>query len=145
MSSLLDKPFEPYFKKWNIDTDLFPMTHLEFPVVLLTFYIITVFYYQPPKKKAIASKPKKSTKSSSFIQTLILSLHNLALCIFSVLCFYNTAPIIYDLMVNVGWSKASCGLIQKEYDSTYGFWSFLFYLSKFYEFADTYIVIWKKR
>eukprot|EP00483_Globobulimina_turgida_P007971 UN07987 len=144
-TSYLDKQFEPYFTKWKIDTNLFPMTHLEFPVVLLLFYVLTVLYYQPAKVKKAASKAMRRKSSSTFVQRLVLSFHNLALCIFSILCFYNTAPVIYDMMVNIGWKKASCGLIQKEYESNYGFWTFLFYLSKYYEFVDTYIVIWKKR
>jgi len=142
--SLLDKPLRPYFEKWNIDTDFFPLTHLEFPILLLLFYVITVWYYQPAKKPAASSK-SAAKSDSPFLKQLVLSGHNLLLCIFSVLCFVNTAPVIYDMMFNIGWSKASCGLIQKEYESTYGLWCFLFYLSKYYEFMDTYIVIWKGR
>ena len=60
--------------------------------------------------------------------------------------WFSTVPIIYRLMfTGEGWAKASCGLIQKEYEFEYGYWSWLFYISKFYEFADTYIVIWKGR
>ena len=147
-TSMFDKPFKPYFTKWDIDTDFFPLTHLEFPILLLIFYVSTVLYYQPPVKpkqppSTSTSKPYKPPKD--FTKQLVLSLHNLILCIFSVLCFINTAPVIYNFMVNIGWRKASCGLIQKEYESNYGFWSFLFYLSKYYEFLDTYIVIWKGR
>ena len=142
--SLLDQPFIPYFKQWKIDTTLFPMTHLEYPVFLLTFYILSVLYYQPAKNK-IADRSSKPKPEATFAQKVVLSLHNLALCIFSVLCFVSTVPVIYNLMANVGWTKASCGLIQKEYDSDFGFWSYLFYLSKYYEFADTFILIWKGR
>eukprot|EP01084_Bolivina_argentea_P063184 115411_1 len=95
-TSYLDKPFEPYFKAWDIDTNFFPLTHLEFPVIMLLFYIFTVFYYQPPKKAKIAPAPatsrKTSKSSTTTLQRLAISLHNGALCIFSVLCFYNTAP-----------------------------------------------------
>ena len=145
MASTIEQPFISYFNEWNIDTTLFPMTHLEWPVFLSLFYIFTVAYYQPPRAKVFPSEAKQSIPTPTFCQKLVLSLHNLALCIFSALCFYNTAPVIYDMMFNIGWRKASCGLLAKEYDNAYGFWCFLFYLSKYYEYVDTYIVIWKKR
>ena len=150
-SSMFDKPFKSYFKKWDIDTDFFPMTHLELPVLLLAFYIITVLYYQPTAKakihssSSITTTKKRDASSNNFTKQCVLSLHNLILCIFSVLCFLNTFPVIYNFFINIGWRKASCGLIQEQYKYDYGYWSFLFYLSKYYEFLDTYIVIWKGR
>eukprot|EP01084_Bolivina_argentea_P063185 115412_1 len=93
-TSYLDKPFEPYFKAWDIDTNFFPLTHLEFPVMMLLFYIFTVLYYPPSKKAKIAPTPAPATSpkipkssSSTSLQRVILSLHNGALCVFSVLCF----------------------------------------------------------
>mmetsp|Transcript_61782 Transcript_61782/g.98461 ORF Transcript_61782/g.98461 Transcript_61782/m.98461 type:complete len:278 (-) Transcript_61782:166-999(-) len=151
-TSFLDRHFEPYFKQWNIDTSFFPLTHLEFPIGMLLFYIVTVSYFQPASNTSSGNTASSTTRkrsgnpsSSSLMQKIVLSGHNLILCIFSVSCFVNTAPVIYHLMVHIGWSKASCGLMQKEYESTYGLFSWLFYLSKYYEFADTYIVIWKGR
>jgi len=71
-------------------------------------------------------------------------MHNFILCIFSACCFYNTFPIVYRLWQE-GWRDAVCYKFAQEYSGTYGWWSFLFYLSKFYEFGDTWIVMWKGR
>ena len=89
-----EKPLVQYFKQWNVDTSLFPLTHVEYPVSLLLFYIGTVLYFQPARA-TIADKSSKPKSESSFAQKLGLSLHNLVLCIFSVLCFIKFGFVVF--------------------------------------------------
>merc|ERR1711920_589286 len=85
----------------------------------------------------------KKKKQDNFMKNMVICLHNLGLCLFSVLCFINTVPIFYNLYVE-GFSDALCQ--SKFYDNDkWWYWTYLFYLSKYYEFLDTYILIWKGR
>jgi len=77
-------------------------------------------------------------------------LHNILLCIFSATCFYRTFPIVSDIFFRGGFNGAICqkeleNLYSNGIEGVYGFWTYLFYLSKFYEFIDTFIVIARGR
>jgi len=74
---------------------------------------------------------------------LLMFFHNVILCVFSLLTFINTFPIVYQLFKEHGFRGALIGKFEKLYDGHYGYWSHLFYLSKFYEFVDTWIVLSK--
>jgi len=79
---------------------------------------------------------------------LFLLLHNSSLCLFSLLCFLNTYPEILHIMNEFGWENAIClKQLTNAYDlsNPFGYWIYLFYLSKYYEFIDTWIVIAKGR
>jgi len=143
----------------SVDTSS-ALTKLRFPFWALVFYICTLKLFEPKEETAkegnacndsslSTSQPKvnepvkaaNKNKNLDKIQWLILS-HNLLLCIFSFLTFYNTFPLIFNLFRTYGFRDAiTNGEFEKLYDGTYGYWSHLFYLSKFYEFADTWIVL----
>jgi len=89
------------------------------------------------------NKNKKIKKNLTASDKLMF-LHNIILCVFSLLCFINTAPVTKRLWDN-GWENAVCSQWRVEYTKVYGFWTYLFYLSKFYEFIDTWIVMYKGR
>jgi len=95
---------------------------------------------------AVTNKKDESIKTCKELSTsdTLMFFHNAILCIFSLLCFVNTAPIAKRLWNN-GWETAVCQQWSLEYSNVYGFWSYLFYLSKFYEFVDTWIVMFKGR
>ena len=118
-----------------IDMSTYPMTNYLYPIILNILYvlIITIYYYgfKP-------SKPKRTILSN-----ILLTFHNIGLCIFSLLCFYNTSPIGYEWFKN-GFKNAICNdLIVNEYTNLWGKWSYYFYLSKYYEYMDTFIIVWK--
>eukprot|EP00483_Globobulimina_turgida_P012476 UN12499 len=73
-------------------------------------------------------------------------MHNILLCLFSALTFYNTFPLISSLSLREGLNGALCdkkleGLLSGGIQSIFGYWTYLFYLSKFYEFVDTFLMI----
>lgn len=117
------------------------------PIIISVAYWTSIKLFQPSKEEELKAKQEQK-KSKNFEPTLlnfIVIIHNLLLCIFSVLCFANTFPVLLNLVVENGVYKGLCG-VKPAYDSTvYGYWSYLFYLSKYYEVVDTYIVILKKR
>jgi len=118
----------------------FPLCHSIFPLALICFYLFTVVSFNPPRDV----EPAPPTPTTKQLQRVVLTLHNAVLCIFSASCFLNTFPVIFRLWQE-GWKDAVCFKIEQEYHGAYGFWTWLFYMSKFYEFGDTWIVQWKGR
>jgi len=123
------------------------MTQFRYPVIGVSLYLLLIHYLQPPKESTThTEKDKKNSKTKKFGATeKFMFFHNMLLCIFSLLCFWYTAPIMYDLFERYSWRDVACYEISKQYDGTFGFWANLFYLSKYYEFIDTLIVIAKGR
>ena len=93
--------------------------------VAVLFYLITIYLFQPTieqEKKSKALKlqekqrqkelqkqnPKTYKKPVKVLGLLeyFMILHNLALCIFSLLAFINTAPIIFSLWREHGFLTA---------------------------------------
>ena len=73
-------------------------------------------------------------------------IHNVILAIFSGLTCIYTVPIVYNIFSEYGLYDGLCNKIKDAYTETsYGFWVHMFYLSKFYEFVDTWIVIARGR
>lgn len=131
--------------------ELSTYSQFRYPIIGIVLYLITIAVFQPSKdeEKKYVSQLKSEKKSSGLTKMkLFLVLHNSILCIFSLLCFLNTYPEIYEIFSNYGWKNAIC--LQKltnAYDLShpFGFWCYLFYLSKYYEFIDTWIVIARHR
>jgi hypothetical protein len=129
-----------------------PLTQFRYPALGLVLYLLTIKVFQPSKNeeqqyeknlksdKDAQAKAARCGKTKSF-----MFVHNALLCVFSLLCCLNTAPIVYSLLRQYGWEDTVCNHLQKIYEGPYGFWSHLFYLSKFYEFIDTWIVIARGR
>lgn len=71
---------------------------------------------------------------------------DIILAVFSALTFINTAPILWNIVAENGLYDGLCNKVESAYTETsYGFWVHAFYLSKFYEFVDTWIVIARGR
>ena len=136
-----------------IDTAAFPYTQFKYPSCCLFLYLLATFYFQPhatPKiKQHIPSSSTKPEQKSLSTLKLFIFLHNVILCIFSAFCFYRTFPVVASVFHQHGFEGASCGQLQSLYangiDSVFGYWAYLFYLSKIYEFIDTFIVIARGR
>jgi len=129
----------------------YPLTQPMYPVAAVLFYAFTVFYFSPDDntKSITKSKTSKSSKKTSPMTPtkLIIFTHNLVLCIFSWLVFINVFPEIYgalfrnDNTLYSNWKSFTCSpMSQSEL-----YWSYLFYLSKIWEFIDTWIILYKGR
>eukprot|EP01084_Bolivina_argentea_P097835 175871_1 len=129
----------------NIDLDVsFAYTSLRFPFWGLVFYLLSI-QLTAPKSNKPRSKQSKYERKFGKTET-VMFLHNVILAIFSGLTFINTAPIIYNIISEHGLYDGLCQQISASYTTTsYGWWVHLFYLSKFYEFIDTWIVIARGR
>ena len=138
VEGILQRQFKHNLHEFGFNFDIWPLTHLEYPIGACLFYLITLKLVSPDK-----TKNKKTKPSDGMVKNIIICAHNIGLCIFSVACFYNTIPIVYNVWLS-GWSNALCndGWLNNE---TWWYWTYLFYLSKYYEFVDTYILVWKGR
>ena len=131
--------FDVNLQELGFKFDEYYFTKIPYPFISTLLYTISIILLSP-------SKGKKSQKRGSSLLTfknILIFLHNIILMVFSILCFINTAPIVYNLW-REGWSDALCK--NKFLDiEKWWFWTYLFYLSKYYEFVDTYILVWKGR
>ena len=142
--------------QFGVELDIqYEFCPIRYVVFGLLFYVVSIAAFQPPpkpKSKEVSSKiePKKVIKKKERkfgkIEAVIF-VHNLVLAIFSLLCFVNTAPTIYNLFAKYGFGGGICNFhtLYDQKISSFGYWSYLFYLSKYWEFIDTWIVIARGR
>jgi len=133
-----------------------PLCPSRYVVWGLMFYVTSIIFFQPDKPKKSAenstsavdkTKKKKSGPRTFGVIEAVIFVHNLVLAIFSLLCFVNTAPIMFNFFYKYGYGGAICRSAEL-YDpevSSFGMWSYLFYLSKYWEFIDTFIVMARGR
>jgi len=155
-----------YFGKWiadkydsQIDTVTFPLSRIRYPVIFTILYVILVTIFSPKESKETnkptISSPNTNAQANNEMTkpakkkfdnlTRFIFVHNVLLCLFSFACFMKTFPTVADLLFRKNLSDSFCKEWVKVYDGTYGYWGWLFYLSKYYEFVDTWIIIAKGR
>lgn len=69
--------------------------------------------------------------------------HNGALAVFSAVCAYHSWRVVAEHSAQFGWFAVYCDPDGRLWHSGLGAWSFVFYLSKYYEFVDTWILVLK--
>jgi GNS1/SUR4 family len=69
--------------------------------------------------------------------------HNLGLALFSAVCAWNSWRVVWEHYVSHGWMAVYCDRDGALWRSGLGAWSFIFYISKYYEFFDTWILVLK--
>jgi len=84
----------------------------------------------------------KIERNSSFIR-LFTIVHNLFLCLFSFIVFINTVPLLVSRYSDTSLVSWFCDEGKEMNNSGFGFWVWIFYLSKFYELIDTLILLIK--
>jgi hypothetical protein len=71
-------------------------------------------------------------------------LHNAGLTIFSAICAYNSIGMIVNHISTYGLYDTYCNNINSTFwNDGFGSWAIVFYVSKYYEFVDTWILIFK--
>lgn len=73
-----------------------------------------------------------------------IAVHNFLLAIFSACVALNGWPIVIGHLKNYGFFQTYCDPRDTLWkDAGFGSWSFIFYMSKYYEFMDTWILVLK--
>ncbi|ETO34658.1 hypothetical protein RFI_02431 [Reticulomyxa filosa] len=143
----------------HVDMDTYGFVRFRFPILLCLGYVASVLVSQP--KKDVDEKNVKSAKGDSSSKPIgsdssehwtnqasfkaFVFVHNMALCIFSAMCFYQTFPVMYRLIFHTPLTITFCQGWAEVFDGPFGYWSWLFYLSKYWEFVDTWLLIAKGR
>ncbi|CAO3571365.1 unnamed protein product [Mortierella alpina] len=94
-------------------------------------------------KAAGASKKQELSQSSPFMTALVF-VHNTILCIYSAWTFYGMFFAWKKALSTHTFMEAVCDTDGTFWDSL-GYYSYYFYLSKYYEIVDTIIILLKGR
>ena len=107
-----------------------------------SFVALALFFYLAISKKATAKfrdlvglDPK-----SPFLKAFVF-LHNAALAVFSLVVFLKSTPLVVSHYAANGWESLHCS--SAFWNEGFGFWANIFYISKYYEFVDSWILILK--
>jgi hypothetical protein len=121
--------------------DLYPyLISIKAPIVLGIGYLLVVKPWGAHNARKY--KDTKPPKTGPLI-TFLAAIHNLALLVFSFLTFIHTAPVMKILFQTQGVDNTLCDLGQNAWKNGLFYWGWLFYLSKYYEFIDTLIILVK--
>jgi len=110
-----------------------PLTSIWVPVGSVIAYWITLYVLQQVMKDR---KP--------FTLKWLSALHNLNMTIISLALAIGIGNHIIQTYFKYGLYATYCGA-NREWDNKLGFWVNWFYLSKYYEFVDTIILVLRKR
>lgn len=91
--------------------------------------------------KTICKQLGTNGKSRTF--KLFALVHNIAICVFSLITSIKVWQTMIDHVRQYGYENAFCD--SKTWEAGLNFWSFLFYLSKYWELIDSYLLVWKRR
>lgn len=141
--------FETYLPPPEITTSLeslhlgylYPyMMHWKTPLLVAILYIITILKINPAKPH---STPTKRSLHPRFKQLVVL--HNLLLAGFSLWCTLSMLQGVIGNLWTHGWFDGICDIKFTLWNPTLFRVSYYFYLSKYYEFIDTAIILYKGR
>ena len=108
------------------------------PEVMLA--LVLLYTVSKPMFKLIATYV--DSRSQGF--RAVIALHNLGLAVFSAVLAWNSWGVSITHFANHGFLATYC-----DYDGTFwnagglGAWAIIFYLSKYYEFIDTWVLVLK--
>jgi len=104
------------------------------PVTLVGAYLVVSKPVVAVLRDALGVTPKGSVFRAFMVA------HNLALFVFSAWVFANCAPILYNYTATKGFRAVH---EDEEFWRLYGKWAVVFYVSKFYEFMDSWVLVLK--
>jgi len=114
-------------------------SHPAVPIAAILIYFIMVRIFSPSRKSGNSHNNKKE-KGLSLLDKFV-AFHNFVMCVFSFVVLCAVAPPIYRAYSGGYWHAVHPGF-GMEWKNV-AFWSWLFYMSKYYEFIDTAILIVK--
>mmetsp|Transcript_22822 Transcript_22822/g.64603 ORF Transcript_22822/g.64603 Transcript_22822/m.64603 type:complete len:293 (-) Transcript_22822:95-973(-) len=103
---------------------------------MLAFYLVS----KPIMKAVFPLSPKSPAFRNA------VAIHNLALAVFSAVVAWNAWIIAFQHTMTHGAFDTYCDPDGRFWnESGFGPWAIIFYISKFYEFVDTWILVWKEK
>jgi len=123
------------------------LTHMAYPIGLSIGYVIVVFLI----KSFMSHRKDENGKALPALKLKGFSaLHNAILCVWSIAMFCGFLVGFVREFKALGWPIVYCCVLPDAPNDTYTrgplvFWSYIYYLSKYYEFIDTCILALKNR
>jgi len=123
-----------YIDAWKWDEGVTPFSHWTVPVfgsfgyLLIIFLIVVVMKNRKPFELKLAS-----------------TIHNINMIVISLIMWVGVLQAAYDLAKTEGLMSLLCEMKPNAVNGRIGFWIYMFYVSKYYEFADTIIMALKKK
>lgn len=114
-----------------------PVSDWRIPLIISSCYLLSIFVLRKIMNQCANPLPIK----------WISALHNLIMFVISVACFFGQAYGLYDILSRNNWSIETLYCDAGRTETLKGpmyFWVYLFSLSKFYELADTLMLVFKK-
>ena len=105
-------------------------------LLLVAFYLIS-----EPLLKVFIWYFGLTGKSSAFRSAV--ALHNLMLAVFSFVVAIKAWPVVISHFTESGWEATYCDRDGTLWEAGLGTWSIIFYISKYWEFIDTWIIVIK--
>ena len=109
---------------------------LEVVLASILFYLVS-----EPLLKAFTIKHGMTGKSRTF--RTAVAVHNLTLAVFSFVVAVNAWHVYTTHVADRGWEAVYCDRDGAFWKSGNGTWSIIFYISKYWEFIDTWILVIK--
>lgn len=117
-----------------------------FPLAFTCLYVAGTTYLQPASDPPRAPPAKPGARKVLKTSNYIIFLHNLILAVYSMWTFFNSFTIIRDDFASRSTHDTHCDAGKTRWNGTqFGFITWLFYMSKYYEVLDTVIIIAKGR
>lgn len=114
------------------------------PLIAIALYLVMAIGWSKYNIRNGMSKTPIATSDNLFFRSLIV-LHNGILCLFSLATFCSIFPILYKNFTSDCLFGSFCDVKGWGWEAGVGFWTWLFYLSKYYEIFDTIILLLKGR
>lgn len=107
-----------------------------------TLWLLVALYvlHKPLLRRALKCKALPMSRGL----TAAIAVHNLGLAVYSAVTLYHTMSAVVGHYRSRGFEAVYCDADHAMWDGTpFGWWATLFYVSKFYEFLDTTVLILK--
>jgi len=115
-------------------TGVTPFTEIKWPVSLCCLYLLMIFSLQAWMKNRVPLD----------LNFLRIS-HNFLLCFGSMLMMFGMAKGTYLVFQKYGEEALFCDANGRQKEGHLYYWYYIFFLSKFYEFIDTIILVLRKK
>jgi len=113
--------------------------HWYLPVLSCIIYVLLVTVWSRYNLK----NPPTQPLTLSYLFQFLVILHNLFLCLFSAAVFLFVFPEFIRGLSGPDWFNVLFAHESQFYQKVLGVWSWIFYLSKYYEIIDTLVLLLK--
>lgn len=123
--------------KWSLDL------RIVIPTIIAYILAVQVANY---RNKSIPIRPKDGslkTKKQWTAFEIFVVLHNMALTLFSGLTFASVLPLLINNFRTRPFIEGFCDLDKSWSNSGIAMWVWIFYISKYYELLDTFVLLSK--